>query len=605
MPLNAITAPTLPPTSLLDADVDVDAARRSERKKHLYGGVRDNQPQGCFRDPDKAGKCLTVHAEFVTKYGRATAFGEQFYSGLADGALPVWLSTTQATYTPKAPAAKGADPSAVAAFMNGTHFGIGDQDGKSETTSTTKRDYQPRNAESDASVASGASRAVLCHYPAVFRDEQHEKVPASSLYGSSYTNQQFRDRSRSAHMTVARKLGNRTNFDLGDEEEPDRWTSMTKRHIVPMKVEPVKAVEHVDKKRSTVLDAPDGEVQPWISVQRMDFAGVPGGGVEALGVDPAQLKADNKQAHFTLESDPSPVLDGSLSQYGASYLPFAEVESASQIRKSIKDQHTQRRFQLLSETSDDGASYAQLSSTSRDSYKRPFGSASVMPHPALRTLNANASAIVYGSEPSAPLESVMRASFQPVNTGSVPPHLPPGGAHPIGSNIFFRQEGTDIATQSTTKTAYRPCSASKLAADFRELVNAGKTVSRQQVQTSYELGNTTPQERFRTTLGDHAVKTGHADHRRTPLKPDMSYETSLRNTVAGLDSNKGMYSSTSRSAYTDASEYIRAAQPADLTAMREDHAQSVLQYETDSAQKYYISTAARSYLPPDVRRVKG
>ncbi|KAI8927447.1 hypothetical protein BC831DRAFT_452397 [Entophlyctis helioformis] len=242
-----------------------------------------------------------------------------FHANYADEVPPKWQSTTNAEYVTKgiSTAENNAKNREYSSFTRNSHFSLEGHEEPPQPMSLTKKDYSGK----DPSMVSRDDYKQYLHqhnqYPPIFRDENEMQI------------RRGRDPEQKPHAVPVSRFERKpmiqsdpaskslTHFSLGNDAQT--WESVTQsamRHHPLLPKPPPSEYERLEKKRSTVLDNPDLELEPMQSMQRLDYSLDPNLDRSTLTVDNTLSIKDLKSTHFTLGTDAS---KRQMSQYQATF----------------------------------------------------------------------------------------------------------------------------------------------------------------------------------------------------------------------------------------------------------------------------------------------
>ncbi|KAJ3279324.1 hypothetical protein HK104_001557 [Borealophlyctis nickersoniae] len=300
--------------------IDVSPQHRAYMRERLYGRKR------------REGRLPNAHDEAGT-----------LNANYGDEPPPPWRTTTMDEYVPKhvddiLEMKKGNKD--VAAYIKQSHFTLTGPDGSGDTVSRTKRDFCGKDAATTRRPDFRETLKSYQRYPPIFRDEKNDRMGQQSTYRDSYDKRArhtfqnpYPSRIRPAPVQTSRSK-TITHFTLGDDDDGSRaaaYETATKAATKLLPPIPIAEYERMDKKKSNVLDNPDGEVGVWGSVQRDDYKLDENLDRKTLIVDMTSTIKDLKATHFTLGNDDT---SHRTSQYKSSFLRHNPRSAGSRIRSA-------------------------------------------------------------------------------------------------------------------------------------------------------------------------------------------------------------------------------------------------------------------------------
>ncbi|KAJ3285409.1 hypothetical protein HDU79_007355 [Rhizoclosmatium sp. JEL0117] len=415
--------------------VDASTQHRNEMKALLYGPSRINKPTQ--RTQSEVG----AHS-----------------ADYADEKPPAWESTFTCDYTPKQYDHKEDDRKVkeCTQYIKSAHFSLNGYGAEHNPTpiSTTKRDFPGKYGKP---LRHGPPRKT---YPPIYRDEQEIAI-GRSIYDSTFV-------PRVTHPAViAHPDSSGTHFTLGDDT--NTYKSITKSTFAGFgDNQPFVEIKKDEKKRSTVLDMPDGEKGADCSVQRADYTMDPKLDRKTLTVDNSMTVKDLRSTHFTLGNDDTIY---KTSQYQSTF----QRPPSNYVNDNLtnKVNHHQTYVTMKDEDDLDSQRVDKLSTQHRDYQKVTQGHDSK--DFASQMKFSQTSSIDFGAHPFSSSKSITKSDFpippqsaypahqhtgitNPYNTvsGSRNPHSFSGGSVMKSSYIHFCDEGTIVpddgsAPQSSTQ----------------------------------------------------------------------------------------------------------------------------------------------------------
>ncbi|KAJ3410154.1 hypothetical protein HDV05_004034 [Chytridiales sp. JEL 0842] len=284
--------------------VDLSKDHRAYMREKLYGAGRDNKILRTLFYLFRVFACLCETDDDVlgcAAYSYLEVGAHK--ANYADEAPPPWSSTSKEAYTRKDVKANDAGQRSkeLSTYIKASHFSLEGHGSEAAKISTTKRDYNGKSAEHRDPIIAKST------YPPIFRDES-QKGGERSEYDSKYP-KRVNPPARIVHPDSMA-----THFSLGDD--PGSWTTVTASTFVDLHPPPADEVNRPDKRKSTVLDNPDGEKPDLISFQKSDYIMPADLDRSKLIVDNTLTVKDLKSTHFSLGNDTA---SNGKSQYQSSF----------------------------------------------------------------------------------------------------------------------------------------------------------------------------------------------------------------------------------------------------------------------------------------------
>ncbi|KAI9331727.1 hypothetical protein BDR26DRAFT_662183 [Obelidium mucronatum] len=576
---------TVPMGTFGDPDfVDLSPEHRTEMKTVLYGAGRTNRAtQNSYTE-------VGAHA-----------------ANYADERPPPWISTHTTDYPAKSCDRRADIEKAkeYTEYIKSSHFSLDGYGAQNNPTpiSTTKRDFDGTFETPERRIPPRKT------YPPIYRDERQLNM-GSSEYNSTFI-------PRVTHAAViAHPDSSGTHFTLGDDVST--YKSITKSTFGGFggdqpRIEIIKD----KKKRSTVLDNPDGEPGETVSVQKADYTIDPSLDRKTLKVDNTMTVKDLKSTHFTLGNDE---LSYKTSQYQSTF----QRPPASYVNDNLTSHvnHYQTFVNMKDEDDVSSLRVDKLSTQHRD--YRKLGGLNVAfndgRHIAeeLKFTQKN-SCIVFGNDdPST--RSITKSDFSAPTASAYPSHLKTGilnayspisgsrTAYPFtggsvmkSSYVHFCDEGVEIPEDGSA-----PKASDTVRTDFLETFNASRTSGQNLRGHHFSLG-TDEGMNGATSMKTAYQNPGTEEYKKYKMARagmEWRFDSTLENTVTRYPKDSSTFQTVSDVTYIPHDNHIppKAFKPATvsfLTISAADN-EARLKNEPRLGGMLLSTETKRKFVPPEV-----
>ncbi|KAJ3026207.1 UNVERIFIED_CONTAM: hypothetical protein HDU68_006011 [Siphonaria sp. JEL0065] len=577
-------------------------------------------PMGKYGDPDFVDLSLEHRAEMKNALygpGRTNRATQNSYTEVgahaanyADETPPPWVSTHTTEYPTKRYDRQADNEKAkeYTDYIKASHFSLDGYGAQNNPTpiSTTKRDYDGKFEVPERRIPPRKT------YPPIYRDEKELGI-GSSIYNSTFV-------PRVTHAAeIAHPDSSGTHFTLGDDVST--YKSITKSTFGGFGGDqPHVEIIRDKKKRSTVLDNPDGEPGETISVQKADYTMDPGLDRNTLKVDNTMTVKDLKSTHFTLGNDE---LSYKTSQYQSTF----QKPPASYVNDNLTNRvdHYETYVKMKDEDDLESQKVDTLSTQHRD-YKK-LGGLNVAFNEGryvaegLKFTQKN-SFIVFGNDDTN-TSSITKTDFPAPSSSSYPSHLKTGvmnayspisgsrtkipfagGSVMKSSFVHFVNPGTEIPDDGSA-----PKSSDAVRAEFLETFSASRTCGQNLRGHHFSLGNDEGSMKAGTCMKNAYQNPGVDEYKKYKMAragAEWRFDSTLENTITRYPKDSSTFQSVSDVTYVTHEGHIppqpfKPSTLSFLTISATDN-EARLKNEPRLGGILLSTETKRSFVPPEIMK---
>ncbi|KAJ3075202.1 hypothetical protein HDU98_008928 [Podochytrium sp. JEL0797] len=444
---------------------------------------------------------------------------------------------------------------------------------------------------------------------------EHRAEMKTVLYGAGRSNRAAHNGSvegATRPADISRPDNHTTHFSLGDDT--NTYKSITKSTFRGFgDHQPYVEIKRDIKKKSTVLDMPDGEPGETISVQKADYTDA-GLNSRALQVDNTMTVKDLKSTHFTLGNDEAIY---QTSQYQSTF----QGPPSSYTNDNLTHKVNHYRTSICMK--DDDLSHEKHSTHHRD-FKKSSGQHAFFND--AREIaqqhkhNSQNSCIAFGNT-NAQTRSITKTDFPVPNAASYPPHVkngaqneysPISGSRSSGpfsggsvmksSYVYFCKEGAEMPEDGSA-----PHATDAVRNEFLDSMGASRTLGKNLRGHHFTLGNDDASMNGGSVMKNAYLNHGNEEykkHRVARPGKEWRFDSTLENTVTRYPKDGSTYQTVSDVTYVHHGNFVppKAFKPSTmsfLTVSAED-SDYRLKNEPRMGGMLLSTETKRKFVPPEV-----